>query len=420
MGLRPVLAIFHDRRRHKRAIPFMLRGGAASDILGIDRQVPARRVCSGIAPTTSAIDTRVDGHARACYAAHMRIISKFHDYYDSVARDEAHDAAVWVRNPRVEHADGLGVVPLPWNVEAHGQHNGGICGERILDNGFGWRGPRRGRRGGVVRGFDGLAQAPTPVLKAIREVDETTGAREALLLIAGKAYPVFIMRGGFSEFATQRQDQATDTKVPQGRATLAFPAALSLPAHARGRVVGGTARDVLDEWRRRVREALMAIPEIAAGGETVTHLPGGNLDSFLDTAGQHISHGSCYDDEHDLKWRVYDATMAQAVAFDWTPVHLRFGSPTLMLARLPQAQRYGINLGGRPDLLTEITVDPCLDMLCFSSRVDAFTLFQEVSMFVDGVMPGHGHEMANLSDKSRVLKGGFDPRYGFRKRPQSS
>lgn len=69
-------------------------------------------------------------------------------------------------------------------------------------------------------------------------------------------------------------------------------------------------------------------------------------------------------------------------------------------------------------LLTEKKVIKCPKLLDFKfQRVkDSFTAYQEISMYISGVMGQQQNPTVTISDKSKILKHGFDPKYGFRKR----
>ena len=60
---------------------------------------------------------------------------------------------------------------------------------------------------------------------------------------------------------------------------------------------------------------------------------------------------------------------------------------------------------------------PALKNVQFYKIVDAYTAFQEISMWVGGVLTGQGRPMVKISDKYKVLKHGFD-KWSFRKLPQ--
>lgn len=336
----------------------------------------------------------------------MRIISKFHDYYDSVMRDDARDARCWVRKPRIELAD-IGHNGLPWDAEVPGRQNGGVCGERSIGTGLGWR-----KRAALDRAC--AAAGPEDAVAVRNASNSLDGAREALVLVAGKAHPVFVMGAGFLHFA-QALRGCDPAESSRRLAQMTYPAAFDVPAHARDRApVGGTAEDLVAEWKRCVGKALDRAAALG-GGEAIAGLPGGSIGKFFDGIETRFYLGSMRWGTEARKSLAYEAALAEAEKRDWTDLHLRFGSPVLMLSRWRGNRGWGSN--ARAEAVTEVTVDPCLDMLRFSSRIDPFTLFQEVSMFVEGVMPDRSRDMVDLSDRSRVLKGGFDPVYGFRTRP---
>lgn len=65
-----------------------------------------------------------------------------------------------------------------------------------------------------------------------------------------------------------------------------------------------------------------------------------------------------------------------------------------------------------------VIVNPNLRDLDFCRVVDSFTAFQEVSMYIGGVIPKDGPEMAEISDKSMLQKKGFNEA-SFRKMPDN-
>ncbi len=64
----------------------------------------------------------------------------------------------------------------------------------------------------------------------------------------------------------------------------------------------------------------------------------------------------------------------------------------------------------------EVVRNPELRSHRFGVVMDAYALFQEIDMFVSGVMPAAGREMVTLSDEDRRDKGGFDE-WSFRRHP---
>ena len=67
----------------------------------------------------------------------------------------------------------------------------------------------------------------------------------------------------------------------------------------------------------------------------------------------------------------------------------------------------------------EIAVNPCLKDIQFYRCVDGFTAFQELSMFIGGVMGGKSPKMIEISDKDRIAMRGFD-KWSFRKTPENA
>ena len=64
-----------------------------------------------------------------------------------------------------------------------------------------------------------------------------------------------------------------------------------------------------------------------------------------------------------------------------------------------------------------LILNPRLADIGFQRLVDPYTCFQAISQFIEGVVPGQQMPMVAISDASQVRKKGFDPVYGFRKRP---
>ena len=96
---------------------------------------------------------------------------------------------------------------------------------------------------------------------------------------------------------------------------------------------------------------------------------------------------------------------------EWTPVestaiNQRFNSPIVI-------EQY-------PDFKTvKYTVSPCLKDYGFSSVIDPYTAFQEVSMFMAMLQNPEDAQANPLpTDDEKVVSHGMDPEYGFRKMPQ--
>jgi hypothetical protein len=62
--------------------------------------------------------------------------------------------------------------------------------------------------------------------------------------------------------------------------------------------------------------------------------------------------------------------------------------------------------------------DMSLKDIQFYRAVDPYTAFQEIEMYLGGIVPRPGAMTANIEDKYRVEQHGFD-KWSFRKMPQS-
>ena len=65
----------------------------------------------------------------------------------------------------------------------------------------------------------------------------------------------------------------------------------------------------------------------------------------------------------------------------------------------------------------EIIINPSLKFYDFYKVQDAYTAFQNIEMYMGGVLPSPPNFMIEVEDKYKITGHGFDPKYGFRKRP---
>ena len=65
-----------------------------------------------------------------------------------------------------------------------------------------------------------------------------------------------------------------------------------------------------------------------------------------------------------------------------------------------------------------IKKNPILKTLDFYKIKDAFTVHQEISQYIGGVLTNNEGLKDNLNDPQKVKKHGFDEKYGFRTRPK--
>ena len=70
-----------------------------------------------------------------------------------------------------------------------------------------------------------------------------------------------------------------------------------------------------------------------------------------------------------------------------------------------------------PNNDTVFVQNPSLKKVQFYKVFDAFTAFQEISMFLGGVLGQSHPPMVDISDKDMAIKKGFGHKYAFRKMP---
>lgn len=68
--------------------------------------------------------------------------------------------------------------------------------------------------------------------------------------------------------------------------------------------------------------------------------------------------------------------------------------------------------------VSELIRNPCLKDLQFFKVMDPFTTYQEIDMFLSGVLAPENKPMIKIEDKYKVQQHGFDTKFGFRTRPK--
>ncbi len=153
-----------------------------------------------------------------------------------------------------------------------------------------------------------------------------------------------------------------------------------------------------------------AIPVVEHRGRTTRHL--WSLDALDDAVGQ-ASAGIRY----EYAWRGvpmprFSRSTAQAVfTHRFAParlaeIHHRHASPVILYRNVYRNRT-------SPNVETEI--DPVLKTLGFESVRDPYRAYQEIAMYVGGVLQAPGRETAAVSDADRAAKHGFD-RWSFRRK----
>lgn len=89
--------------------------------------------------------------------------------------------------------------------------------------------------------------------------------------------------------------------------------------------------------------------------------------------------------------------------FDSHEIHRKFNTPVFIYYVGDYNKRFIIN--------------PNLKEFKFYKVIDSFQAFQEIQMFIGGVLGSSGNEMIEIADKYKIKKHGFD-KWSFRKEPQ--
>ena len=110
----------------------------------------------------------------------------------------------------------------------------------------------------------------------------------------------------------------------------------------------------------------------------------------------------------------YASTAARAEKFlkhtykDLTDVCIKLETPVFLIRRA--------KLGEKSDTGLMLEINPFLKPFEFYRRLSPFQAFQEISMFVSGVLPQNVKEPLQVEDKYRILGHGFDLKQSFRHR----
>lgn len=104
---------------------------------------------------------------------------------------------------------------------------------------------------------------------------------------------------------------------------------------------------------------------------------------------------------------------------DWDAEHRAVRSPVFVIRGMSveeskQFDLHGFRYGEHPYLLES---NPQLHQYGFFRIKDAYTAFQEISMYLGGVMGSEGNPMVKLNDKELLQKHGFD-NWSFKKMPE--
>ena len=78
---------------------------------------------------------------------------------------------------------------------------------------------------------------------------------------------------------------------------------------------------------------------------------------------------------------------------------------------------YSTSIIGRPKYKYATFANDPLYPIKFVSAVDPHTAFQEIQMFIGGVLGSEDPPMIEVSEKVKIASKGFDPKWSFRKKP---
>lgn len=115
--------------------------------------------------------------------------------------------------------------------------------------------------------------------------------------------------------------------------------------------------------------------------------------------------------------QAYDQALSKFLERDFSSLHLDMEAPVLLIGC--PATLFDRNDRQRETKKNTVIIkNPNLSRLGFQRTLHPYTCFQDISQFIAGVVPGNQMPMVEVSDKSQVIKKGFDPKYGFRRRPE--
>ena len=289
----------------------------------------------------------------------MRIISPFHDYYDSAMAYGSDSDAIYQRKTSLvagAGVEGLNANILPWSIKAGKWSETGVR---------------------MLHVFNKKIDVDKLNRWTMRENPDILNLGEAFLLVAGKAYPVWL-----------RSNTAQCGLIDPGSATqwLGSP----------------TVEDALKQAHTQINK--------------------GSTDIDLDTSQSQSM--ACRRDKK--AFNAYETARDKFLDQDFTQLHLNTGSPIILVSKvsllgyLESQMREPFEkerLAGR-EIPPALVLNPRLADLNMANVLDPASAFQEVSQFISGVAPGQQMPMVEISDEDKVHKRGFDPKYGFRTRPK--
>jgi hypothetical protein len=330
----------------------------------------------------------------------MRVISDFHDYYDSAMGFGQDASVVFKRKTTTVHAK---VPGLPWNESTsnHIATNDKITVYRRAPN----------------------FSFPMEFMQIRRTNFESVELSRSMLLVGGKMLEVWCSSSGNIGGATPE----------------------------------AAVRSLIKTWPDRVEGEVRSIKSEMAPIQDL--ISAACLKELKLTKSLNTMYGAGKaSKQDDHRRRVLNLQFENAAQKDWTDTHLALNAPILLMvphfippfnmvlmappkdsnvsqqadgtswvmpnpkdtsAIVDWATKAGVEIYARHQSgkTASIIRNPCLNRLGVAAVMDPFDCFQTLSQFIGGVAPGRSMPMVTISDKDQINKKGFDPVYGFRTRP---
>jgi hypothetical protein len=93
----------------------------------------------------------------------------------------------------------------------------------------------------------------------------------------------------------------------------------------------------------------------------------------------------------------------------------QFQVPLFIIPMYPYMNAYAYEMRHPGLYQATFTLNPNLNELQFYKYKDAYSAFQEIQSYISGVLGVDAKPTIELSDKSKIIKAGFDPKTSFRK-----
>lgn len=302
----------------------------------------------------------------------MKITSQFTDYYDHAVGPDMQDPSIrYIRMPSWENYPTDRQFPvLPWDQELVSRYT------------------KRQKIGRMTASMYVEMEVEARLDFPNHERKEDLHFSQGILLVAGKAYPVWLRDDiELSRKSTMIEFQGYPD-FPQMSNDLDWPRRDCLPYGCPN----------LQDFKDGIRRHFENHPKVLSVKPYTPRTTRFSLLSDEDKVVQHDLHMTqfCQQDHNGFmfKLQVPVALIVPPKAYKAPDSH--FNEHTLLIK------------------------NPPLRAFQFFKQMDQFTCWQEISMWIGGVMPGRQSPMVEIGDDSKIKKHGFDPVMGFRKRKQGT